>query len=145
MNEANGVNRRPETPEQIHETLYDGTDLPVTLLDGSTRMVKVRKISRKAFPAFASTFGDEDLEVAFYLGEPANGNGAPSIVEQLTEESFDAVMQEGHRLNFTRFGHWFGRQYQRLELMKASGAVTTAISLIEENPRLKALLASTKS
>jgi hypothetical protein len=135
----------PKTPQQIHETLYDGTDLQVSLLDGTQRTVKVRKISRRDLAAFANCFGDEEREAAFYLGCSTHGPEDAGLVEQLTEESFDAVMQEGHRLNFTRFSRWFVRQHQRLQVMGESGAVQTALKLIEESPALKTLLDSTKS
>jgi hypothetical protein len=126
----------PKTAKEAHEVLYDGADLLVTLRDQSRRTVKVRKISRKDFPAFAAGWGNEEAEAAFYLGEE-------KLVQELSDESFDAVMEEGRRLNFTLFSNWFKRQYQKLSLLKSDGLVETVLAAIEQNPQLKKLVGST--
>ena len=110
------------TAAQVNELLYDGADLVVAFEDGrAPETVKVRKIPRKDFQQLATRWLSEEGECAFYLDRD------PSFAEALTEESFDAVMQEGRRLNFTRFSNWLRRQMQKMDLMTLDAATGAAM------------------
>lgn len=99
----------PETPQEIYEVLADGTNIKVAYENGRPpEIIKVKKISRDNFALLADAIlGDiqaEYPEAACYCGRDVEW------ARSLTEESFEAVMQEGRRLNFTRFNAWFARR-----------------------------------
>jgi hypothetical protein len=128
------------TAEQVHETLYDGVDVPVRYhQDGRAEVVKVRKIPREEMAQYsiliAAAGGDEAGECAFYVGKP--------IVwpTSLDDDSFDRVLAEGQRLNFTRFANWFERQSRKIKLVKQhSEILAQATEILERNPILSRLL-----
>jgi hypothetical protein len=125
----------PETPQEIAEVLADGVNLRVEFSDQNVAptIVKVRKVARRDFPIMADAIlnavADETAEAAFYCDR------TPAWAESLSDESFEAVMREGRRLNFTRFSAWFGRRQDVLnlakvqapELDKITAAVTKAM------------------
>ena len=98
----------PDTAESIHETLYDGADLTVVFKDGHSDTIKVRKIPRSEFGAYAEIISDkseagERREAALYCSQTEDWIG------RLDDDSFDAILAEGNRLNFTSFARWFRR------------------------------------
>ena len=110
---SNGL---PATPQAVFETIYDGADLEVEFKSGEKKRVKVRKVSQKNLPQLADAFRvtveeGEGPEIMVYLSWKSEQ------VEQLTDESQDAVMQEGRRLNFTRFKNFLARRVQFVNLM----------------------------
>ena len=128
--------------QTIHETLYDGADVPVTYTDGRTEMVKVRKIPRSEFAQYSlligSLNGDESAECAFYCDKDE------AWAKSLDDDSFDRVLAEGQRLNFTRYANWFSRQAAKMQLVKQqSHAIGEALELLNSHPTLKTLLVST--
>jgi hypothetical protein len=107
--------KMPETAKEVAETLQDGCQIQVQHLDGSTEWIKVRRIPRNEFVQYAQTLAtvaDETDECAFLAGKTAEW------INTLTDDSFEAVMQEGRRLNFSRFEPWWHRQVAKLNLAK---------------------------
>lgn len=152
MNDAPTPASAPETPQEIHEALYDGADLPIHYLSGADEVVKVRKIPRNQFGQYAQLIGaddgDEAAECGFYVdSEPGTRNSQPRSAEwarTLDDASFDRLLEEGQRLNFPRFTSWFGRQARKLKLVRdRNGLLAEAQALIENSPHLKTLLAGT--
>lgn len=104
--------------QTIHETLYDGADVPVSHKDGGTEMVKVRKIPRSEFAQYSHALeralnGDESAECAFYV----SGKDA-TWAESLDDKSFSRVLVEGQRLNFPSFEEWLPRQLGRIGIFQ---------------------------
>jgi hypothetical protein len=108
----------PRTPKEVSETLQDGNQMRVTFEDPARapEWVRVRKIPRNEFvhlaDAIMNAVHDEYPEAACYCGK------TPEWAQALTDESFEAVMQEGRRLNFSRFRSWFERRQDVLNLAK---------------------------
>lgn len=128
----------PETAEEIHETIYDGSDLMVHYSDGRSECVKVRKIPRKDFAQYASLMSDEESECGFYV-EDKDSDWANS----LSDESFDAVLEKGQHLNFPRFISWYERQSKKMNVFEIQGRMAaTALSVMEKSPMLSQMLAS---
>lgn len=134
----------PATPQAVHETLYDGADVPVAFKDGQRSIVKVRKLARSEFALLSAIVMDDSesaefMEAALYCGKDS------SWAIQLTEESLDAVLQEGTRLNFPSFARWFRRRARvpRLisgqeELVKAA---MEAMTLLQQREPMNGSLA----
>lgn len=104
------------TAQEVHETLYDGADLTIVFKDGSSDTVKIRKIPRSHFGKYAEIIQEESedaefREAALYLGSVVS-------VRNLTDESLDAVLAEGERLNFTSFARWFRRRARMPSLLQ---------------------------
>ena len=117
MNPTNVI-QMPVTAKEVAETLADGTQIPVTYQDGRTEITKIRRVPRNEFVPYASAImdavTDERPECAFYANKPVEWT------DEITDESFDAVMQEGRRLNFTRWAAWFARRQETLRLAQVS-------------------------
>lgn len=106
----------PSTPQAVYEVIYDGADCELEMKDGTKKRVRVRKVSQKNLPQLADAMRlsmeqGEIPEIMVYLSWTAEQ------VEQLADESQDAVMQEGRRLNFTRFKNFLARRVQFVNLM----------------------------
>jgi hypothetical protein len=130
------------TPQQVHETLYDGLDVTVRHKDGRSEAVKVRKIPRSEFHAYSEIVArmepDESAECAYYVGRDPQWSGS------LHDESFDLIMSEGQRLNFPSFAAWFRRQAAKLELVRnRNDLVEQSMRLLETSPTLSRLLERT--
>lgn len=108
----------PKTDQEVYEFLEDGTLIPLMDSKKNLTRMKVRKIPQRGLQEFADIMHmnrcREEAEIAAYLGISLEQ------FEQLglTDESQDAVMEEGRRLNFTRFEHFVHRSVQ---LAKLSG------------------------
>jgi hypothetical protein len=116
----------PETPQEIYEVLADGTNIKVFYAsDRPPEILKIRKISRENFPVLADAIlGDisgEYPEAGCYGGRDA------VWAKSLSEESFEAVMQEGRRLNFTRFGAWFERRQAVIDMTKVTAPMLAKV------------------
>ena len=100
------------TKKQI-ETLTDGASIEVTGRDnGTVRSVKVRKLSILDIGklARASTRGEAD-EIAIYLDLPITS------LTQFSDESLEAILEEGRRLNFPQCRRYWARQRQLNEVI----------------------------
>lgn len=120
--------KTPTSPQEVQETLQDGTKIQVTFdtpdIETPPEWVKVRKCPRGDFVEFAGALlgHDEIAEAAFYIEK------TPAYVNSLSDESFEAVMQEGRRLNFTRFRSWFERKQQLLQVSKVTSREIQAVA-----------------
>jgi hypothetical protein len=90
------------------EILAGGTSLEVELTDGTKRTVKVALVSLRHIDELGAAWLNEAKEVALFTGLPA------TEIDQLTEASWSAVIEEGRRLNFTRFAGWFDRRVKTI-------------------------------
>ena len=122
---------------EVHEALYDGADLKVTHCDGRAEMVKVRKIPRSEFAAYALAVTDE--------GEQGEADELRCYVPGrddawwagLTDESREAIAAEGTRLNFPDFARWWRRRARLVNLASQdTEAIRRAAALLESDPTL---------
>lgn len=113
MNET----RRDETIA----VLAGGIDLTVRLIDGTSRSVKVLKLPARRMGDLLSAWGNEPEEVALYLGKDA------PLRDQLDDESFVAVVEEGRRLNAVPLEKYASRKLNALVLLKAVPGVAEAV------------------
>lgn len=108
------------------EALADGTMMSVMLRkeDGSHEKVtvKVRKVPMRLMFLLINAWSKEAEEIAVYCDRPLGW------VNQLADESWDAVMEEGRRLNFSRFERSFARQQQAIAAMKLSPETTELVA-----------------
>ncbi|HHY84885.1 MAG TPA: hypothetical protein GYA07_05035 [Verrucomicrobia bacterium] len=128
------------TAQEIHETLYDGVDVPVIHKDGRREVVKVRKVPRSQMAQYSMLIGggDETAECAFYCDRDQ------AWANSLDDDSFDHVLEEGQRLNFTSFARWFERQARKLKVVEGQQqTLAMAADLMQSNPALRTLLGST--
>lgn len=110
---ANNNDPAIPTPEKQFEILAGGTEVIVHYkAGGDAERIKVRKIAIRDIGKLADVLGKEDQEVAFYCGKDLEW------VELLHDDSFEALIEEGRRLNFTRYTKWAKRQ---MDLLKAMG------------------------
>ena len=113
--EASNTQETPASAQEIHETLYDGADIPVSYNTGRAGAVKVRKIPRNELASLSVIIGDdteegEFEEAALYCGRDT------AWARSLDEASLDRVLEEGQRLNFSSFARWFRRRVRMVEL-----------------------------
>lgn len=106
-------------PERHFEILADGTLVPVTfrLAEGDKpvrerEIVKVKKLGMADMPLLAEVITVEAKEVGLLTGKDE------AWVKDLDDDSFEALIEEGRRLNFTRFSKFWKR---RMDLLKAMG------------------------
>jgi hypothetical protein len=113
--------------EEVREVLYDGADLMVTHRDGRRESVKVRKIPRNEYGAYALVVTDdteegERAELKLYVPD----RDVPWWCS-LTDDSRDAIAAEGERLNFTSFARWWRRAARNMRLLQGQSE-TVAIA-----------------
>ena len=95
-----------------------GETIMVSFQDSSrpSESVLVRKVPRHELNSIAVAVmeakGDEVCEASVYVDRPIEW------IQSLSDESFDAVMQEGRRLNWARFSAWFQRASEVVSLAK---------------------------
>ena len=106
-------------PERHFEILADGTLVPVTFRLGEAdkpvrerEIVKVKKLGMADMPLLAEVITVEAKEVGLLTGKDE------AWVKDLDDDSFEALIEEGRRLNFTRFSKFWKR---RMDLLKAMG------------------------
>jgi len=97
--------------KQEFETLYDGTDLTLMTKTREVSVVKVRKLPVIEMPRLGLVFDDEAREIALYCGQ------SPEWAAGLDDDSFEAAIEEGRRLNFPHFAKWQARRAQARELL----------------------------
>lgn len=108
------------------ETILDGSFLDLRFIqDGveKTERIKCRKISIQKMDVLGKVWGRMQLEVACYIDRPVE------FVESLTDQSFEAAMSEGRRLNFPSFKTWFGWQTETAQALGNSDLMKSAMSL----------------
>jgi hypothetical protein len=129
MNAVSEVNRVNGTDaKREFEILNDGSQVEVTYISGLKEVVKIRKVPIRDMQSLARAWGQEDKEIPVYTQRPAEW------AQTLIDESWEAVMEEGRRLNADPFGRWFSRQTKALEVM----GKTSAVSKIVEQAMLQA-------
>lgn len=87
-------------------TIAGGTELDVLFTDGRAERVMVRQLPIRHLGRLGAAWGNEAREIDVYCDKPGGWS------ESLADESFEAVIEEGRRLNFTRFSKWQERQAQ---------------------------------
>lgn len=95
--------------DSTNATLYGGSEVTVTKLDGTTEVVKVRQLLIRDFPDFLKLLDDEPGQVDFYCSK-TRGWG-----DTLTPASFEAVLTEGDKLNSDFFSRWVQRRLEKQE------------------------------
>lgn len=98
----------PSEPTKA-ETLRGGQHVAVTLSDGTTETVLVRQLPVKDFEAWLAALDDEPRVVALLCERDA------CWVELLTNESIEAIVTTGERLNRGFFERWLQRRTARKE------------------------------
>lgn len=93
-------------------TVLRGEEMPVTYLDGSTEIVKVCQLRADSYQRYALLIDDEPATLELFC-EKEKG-----WAERLSPESYDAVAEKGHGLNFPFFRGWFRRKLEKTELMQ---------------------------
>lgn len=88
-----------------------GTDLEVTLLDGSTETVKVRQLPIKSMESYLHSFADESKVVGLFTDK------SEEWAAQLTPASHTAIMEKGEEINRPFFVAWYQRRMARIELL----------------------------
>lgn len=63
-------------------------------------------VPRKHLATFGTIFGKEWSELQFYIRTSREDGITPDIAEDLDDESYNRVVTEGRRLNFTRYDEW---------------------------------------
>ena len=108
--------------------VLDGTSIDVQHVDGAlTKDLRIRKIPLRDLPKLGRVWGNEADEVALYADK------TPAWVEKLTEESFEAAIEEGRRLNFQSFKRYFARQSQVIEALGQNPAITEMLSKVAKD------------
>lgn len=115
-----------ETKATQQEIIAGGTTVSVEFNDG-VRDVFVRQVPMRHINDLGRAWSKEERELKVY---------APALTDEdadkLTEEGWSKVIEEGRRLNFTRFEKWFARQQSALKAMgvdlqkEIEGAAKTA-------------------
>jgi len=113
----------PLTAEEAFIVLRDGKDIQVNLYDGTAETVKVWFVSQQDYNAYAQSVvtGNEFEEVRFYTKKDAEW------VKRLGPWSFDAVLEEGQRLNFP---HLIKSLERRLKRMKLIGKTNPQMQMV---------------
>ncbi len=126
-NETDAI-KLPETAQEVAETLADGTNISIELTNGNREIVKVRRIPRREFTKFAplafvslAPDSDETPEAAYYLDKSLE------FAQSMTEDSLDAVLMEGRRLNFSRFASWANQRAELLKMMQGKAPTLSAL------------------
>ncbi|MHB8520729.1 MAG: hypothetical protein ACYDH9_08215 [Limisphaerales bacterium] len=74
-------------------TVLGGEDLTVTLLDGTSKIVRVRQLKVSELPKYALVFEDDAKCIELFCAEQ------PGWADTLTLESAMALLERGHALN----------------------------------------------
>jgi hypothetical protein len=103
----------PLTPEEAYIILRDGRDMTGQMVDGATETVKVWFVSQADYSAYAQCVvtGQELSEIGFYTRKDAEW------IKNMTPWFFDAVLEEGQRLNFPHLTKSLQRRLKRMELI----------------------------
>lgn len=116
--------------------IYDGTDLPVKFRPKAPgqppppeEVIKVRKCPAFDIAKLASKWGKELEEVAFYAGHNTDW------AKTLDDDSYEAVLEEGRRLNSPSVTKYFARAKGTLAALGQSETLDRAIAkAVEQLP-----------
>lgn len=107
----------PKAQKEL-ETLNDGMELEVTFEDATTETVKVRKIPMREMSRLGAAWAKEPKELLLYVRRNG-GEKEPddAWIDRLNETSWETLIKEGRRINFSRFTNYFARQREAFALM----------------------------
>lgn len=115
-------------PENHFEILADGSMVPVTFRSNESgkpvrerEIVKVKKLGMAEMPLLAEVITHEANEIALLTGKDT------AWVKDLDDDSFEALIEEGRRLNFTRFSKFWKRRMDLLAAMGQKGVLDAAM------------------
>jgi hypothetical protein len=116
------------TPDRHFEILADGSMIAVTFRGDETgkpvrerEIVKVKKMGMADMPLLAEVITAEAKEIALLTGKDE------AWVKDLDDDSFEALIEEGRRLNFTRFSKFWKRRMDLLTAMGQKGVLDAAM------------------
>jgi len=89
------------------ETLFGGTELVVSLKDGTSEIVKVIQLPVSKFIDFAKVIDDECEMVSLVC------NKKKEWCDSLQIEAFELLVAECERINMDFFGRWLQRRINR--------------------------------
>lgn len=101
------------------ETLSDGVAVTVKLRNGqgfTEEIVTCRKLPIRQMTTLAQAWTKEVLELKLFV-QRKTGEVSDEWMDNLTDESWDALIKEGRRTNFFRFNAFFERQKAALMAM----------------------------
>lgn len=106
------------------EILADGSMVTVKFAAENTQdeVVKVWKLGMADMPILANAMGNEASEIAVVTKKPV------AWVQGLSDDSFETLIEEGRRLNFTRFSRYWKRQTDLLKAMGQGAAMENAVT-----------------
>ena len=100
--------------------LNGGEEITITRRNGVVEQAKVLLVSQRNMPKLAVAWGNQPKEIEVYLGwEPGTLDALADKPEDLSDESWEAVIEKGRSLNEGPFGRWYGRQTAALKAVKA--------------------------
>lgn len=123
------------------EALFGGKVVPVTLRDGSTEEVRVKEIPIRQFETFLIAIEDEAQIISIVTGKDEDW------VDNLADESHEALVAAAMDVNFTRVERWLDRKVSRGQQFENNPAVQKALVLQKTLLTLQssAIAPSTKS
>lgn len=89
-------------------------------------IVKVKKIGMADMALYAEVITQESKEVALLTGKDE------AWVRELDDDSFEALIEEGRRLNFPRFSRFWKRRLDMLAAMGQSKVLDSAMAKAAE-------------
>ena len=101
--------------------LAGGVPIVLTYRDGTIEQSTVLKVSQRNMPRLAEAWCNQEKEVEVYLGKPP-GWLASLGANDLSDDSFEAVMEKGRELNATPFDRYYRRQKAGVELIQAANS-----------------------
>lgn len=90
-------------------TLLGGSEMTVQKLDGTTETVKVRQLPVRLLQTYLTKLDDEAGMVELFC------NKAEGWADELTLESYTAILEKGESLNAESFFAWLQRRVARQE------------------------------
>jgi hypothetical protein len=126
---ANGSGMTTESNQL--ETLAGGTEVTVTYLGGATEQVFVFKTSMRRMPELGAALATEAKEIIHYVGR-GNAEFNEAWLDKLTDQSYETLLMEGRRLNFSRFADYWRRQQKMLSDLNLNGDVVAAAVALQK-------------
>lgn len=122
------------------EILSDGSMMTVRFKPNAKgespldQVVKVWKLGMAEMPILGAAMGNEVREIMVVT------KTNEAWVQSVDDDSFEALIEEGRRLNFTRFSRYWKRQTDLLKAMGQGGVVEHAV-----NRAMEKVLAKTET
>lgn len=105
-------------------TIVGFEEVRVTLDNGDTELVKVRKIKIKEMTLFLSSLGDDNATLGLYTGL------TPEKIDELTVESQLLLLERGNAINFPSCAAYVA---QKKNLMETLGPSATKIMALRDS------------